>query len=182
MTTASTPTAPAKPLALTPAELNGMLDQGGCVLVDVREDAEHNERRIAEAVAMPLSRFDPEAIRQEHPGKRIIFHCKGGVRSAKACARFAQGGEATTHLAGGIDAWVAAGLPTVVPHRAPRIPIIRQVLLTAGALVTLGLLLGWFVHPGFLLLSAFVGCGLMFSGITGWCGMAILLGKMPWNR
>lgn len=46
----------------------------------------------------------------------------------------------------------------------------------------LGLLLAFFISPWFALLSAFVGCGLMFAGITGWCGMAHLLAIMPWNR
>lgn len=151
------------------------------VLVDVREDAEHYEQRIARAHPMALSRFDPDQLRQQFAGKRMIFHCKGGKRSAQACRRFAKPGESTEHLAGGIDAWIAAGLPTVKPEVPPRLPVMRQVLLTAGALVVLGLALGWFVHPAFLLLSAFVGFGLMFSGATGWCGMAMLLGKMPWN-
>jgi len=42
--------------------------------------------------------------------------------------------------------------------------------------------LGALVHPGFYALSAFVGAGLLFAGLTDWCGMAMLLAKMPWNR
>lgn len=61
-------------------------------------------------------------------------------------------------------------------------PVMRQVQIAAGSLVVLGLALGWWVWPGFLGLSAFVGCGLIFAGATGWCGMARLLGAMPWNR
>ena len=171
-----------KPVDVTPEELKRWLDADQCVLIDVREDAEHREERIAGAQPMPLSRFDPQKLRAAHAGKRIVFHCKGGKRSTSACQRFSDGEEQTQQLAGGIDAWKAAGLPTVKPDNPPRIPIMRQVLLSAGTLVTLGLALGWFVHPGFLLLSAFVGCGLMFSGLTAWCGMAMLLGKMPWNR
>jgi hypothetical protein len=58
----------------------------------------------------------------------------------------------------------------------------RQVQITAGSLVALGTALGWFVSPWFLILSGFVGCGLMFAGLSGWCGMAMMLGRMPWNR
>lgn len=58
----------------------------------------------------------------------------------------------------------------------------RQVQITAGSLVLTGVLLGLFVAPGFFGLSAFVGAGLIFAGVTGWCGMANLLRVMPWNR
>lgn len=184
-TTAPPPQTAAAPTDLSPATLKQWLDEKRCVLVDVREDAERNEQYIAGSVAMPLSRFDSEQLRREHPDATFVFHCKGGKRSAKACGRFAEGcggGIQTQHLAGGIDAWVAAGQPVVKPDTAPRIPIMRQVLLSAGALVAIGTLLAALVSPWFLVVPGFVGCGLMFSGATGYCGMAMLLGKMPWNR
>lgn len=159
-----------------------MLDAGQCVLVDVREDAEYREERIAGSQSMPLSKFDAEKLRAEHAGKQLIFHCKGGKRSAKACSLFGTDGQATHHLAGGIDAWKSAGLPTIKPEGGPPIPIMRQVLLTAGLLVLIGVGLGFLVHPVFFGLAGFVGAGLTFSGATGYCGMAMLLGKMPWNR
>jgi hypothetical protein len=58
----------------------------------------------------------------------------------------------------------------------------RQVRIAAGALVLLGVGLSLWVHPAFVALSAFVGGGLVFAGITGTCGMAMLLAKMPWNQ
>jgi hypothetical protein len=58
----------------------------------------------------------------------------------------------------------------------------RQVMLTAGAIVFAGVALGFFVNPIFFALSAFMGAGLMFAGATGWCGLAMLLKTMPWNR
>jgi rhodanese-related sulfurtransferase len=57
-----------------------------------------------------------------------------------------------------------------------------QKLQAAGMLVLLGVGLGAWVHPAFYGLSAFVGAGLVFAGITDWCGMAMVLAKMPWNR
>jgi hypothetical protein len=56
------------------------------------------------------------------------------------------------------------------------------VQIAAGSLVLLGVVLGQVIAPGFYALSAFVGAGLTFAGITGWCGMAKLLALMPWNR
>lgn len=58
----------------------------------------------------------------------------------------------------------------------------RQVQITTGLLILTGVVLGWFVNPAFYALSAFVGAGLTFAGATGWCGMAMLLKAMPWNR
>lgn len=177
-----TTTITTQPIDLQPAELQALLQQGGAVLVDVREPFEHSAERIGGAVPMPLGALDPQALREAYPDKRIIFHCAGGKRSAKACALFGQGqAEPVSHLAGGIEGWKQAGLPTVKPKRSAGIPIMRQVQITAGSLVVLGLLLGYFVAEPFYLLSAFVGCGLVFAGISGWCGMAKLLAKLPWN-
>jgi rhodanese-related sulfurtransferase len=84
-------------------------------------------------------------------------------------------------LEGGIEAWRKAGLPVAKDRRAP-LEIMRQVQITAGMLVLAGVVLGFAVAPGFFGISAFVGAGLTFAGMTGWCGMARLLALMPWNR
>ena len=84
-------------------------------------------------------------------------------------------------LEGGIDGWRACGLPTEIDRKRP-IEVMRQVQLVAGGLVLLGAVLALTVAPAFIGLSAFVGAGLMFAGATGWCGMAALLARMPWNR
>jgi hypothetical protein len=72
-------------------------------------------------------------------------------------------------------------LPVALDRSQP-IDIIRQVQIAAGSLVLMGILLGTLLAPGFYALSAFVGAGLMFAGISGFCGMAHLLTLMPWNR
>ena len=58
----------------------------------------------------------------------------------------------------------------------------RQVRIAAGLMVFAGVALGTFYHPGFYGLSGFIGAGLMFAGITDWCGMGLLLARAPWNR
>ncbi len=58
----------------------------------------------------------------------------------------------------------------------------RQVQLAIGVLAFTGSLLAIFVNPLFAILPAFLGAGLILAGSTGWCGLAILLSKMPWNR
>lgn len=83
-------------------------------------------------------------------------------------------------LEGGIDGWKAAGLP-VTEDKSQPLPLMRQVQIAAGGLTLLGVILGYTVHGGFFLISGFVGAGLMLAGMTGFCGMARLLEKMPWN-
>jgi rhodanese-related sulfurtransferase len=83
-------------------------------------------------------------------------------------------------LEGGIEAWKRAGLPVQVERRP--IDLNRQVQIATGGLVVLGALLGVLVTPLFYLLSAGVGAGLTFAGMTGFCGMARALAAMPWNQ
>lgn len=171
-----------KPTDVSPELLRSWLADGETMLVDVREDYEHAEERIDGAVPHPLSAFDAEAIRRDAGTRRVVFHCRSGKRSLDAAERFRRDAEATFHLSGGIEGWKSAGNAVVRPAGAPRLPIMRQVQVTAGALVAVGVGLGVVVSPWFLVLPGFVGCGLMFAGLSGWCGMAKLLAVMPWNR
>ncbi|MBC7637039.1 MAG: rhodanese family protein, partial [Acetobacteraceae bacterium] len=84
-------------------------------------------------------------------------------------------------LDGGLDGWARAGLPVGANRKAP-LEMMRQVQIVAGSLVLTGAVLGWLVSPYFFGLSAFVGAGLTFAGISGFCGMARVLGYLPWNR
>lgn len=151
----------------------------GARLVDIRNPDEHGRERIPGSTNLPLDRIG----HLPHDGRPVIFHCKSGMRTtAHADVLAAAAGDAVAYsLAGGIDAWRRAGHP-VVTDRSQPLEIMRQVQLTAGALILAGILLGWFVAPGYYGISAFVGAGLMVAGATGWCGMANLLRVMPWNR
>jgi len=97
---------------LTPQEVAHGLKQGRVVLVDVRESNETALERFPGAVLLPLSGFDPAAI-PAPPGCEVVFACRSGRRSATASlAAREQGFAYDSHLAGGILAWKAAGLPT----------------------------------------------------------------------
>ena len=155
----------------------------GAVLVDIRERDEHLRENIAGARHHAVSVLD-----REHPAKPgddvMIFHCKSGARTRQNAERIAGGmpaGVESYLLEGGIDAWRKAGLPVVVDRRQP-IPTMRQVQIVAGSLVLLGVVLGAAIAPGFYALSGFVGAGLVFAGVTGFCGMERILALMPWNR
>jgi rhodanese-related sulfurtransferase len=149
----------------------------GAVLIDIRERDEHARTRIAEARNAPggtgLDLGDAPAV---------IFHCRSGMRTDAQSARLAAVSPCEAYaLEGGIEAWRAAGLPVIAEARAP-LEIMRQVQITAGLLVLTGVILSLTVAPAWIGLSAFVGAGLTFAGISGWCGMARLLALMPWNR
>lgn len=98
---------------LTPVEVREGMEKDEIVLVDVRELNEHNAERIKGAVSVPLSRLETAKL-PDAEGKRIVMHCAGGVRSARAvtvCRK--RGLTVDHHLAGGIAAWKAHGLPTI---------------------------------------------------------------------
>lgn len=169
-----------------PATLSHWLRDGACVLVDVREPDENARERIREAWLEPLSKLDARRLAAVAAnGTRLVMHCKSGRRSADAAAQvlsLSPPGSSIFSLAGGIEAWRAAALPTDVDSRVARMSIMRQVQLTIGVLVLVGCALAWFVHPAFIALPAFLGAGLTFAGASGTCGLALLLERMPWNR
>jgi rhodanese-related sulfurtransferase len=97
---------------LTPEEVARGLEEGRMVLVDVREPNETAVERFPGAVLVPLSAFDPSEIPRSE-GCEVVFACRSGRRSVTASlAAQEQGFAYGSHLAGGILAWKAAGLPT----------------------------------------------------------------------
>jgi rhodanese-related sulfurtransferase len=153
----------------------------GAVLVDIREADEHARENIPGSRHHALSGIDRSSIGTGNDV--LIFHCRSGARTKGNSARLTATAPAckTYVLEGGLDAWKKAGLPVSLDRNQP-IDIMRQVQIVAGSLVLLGVLLGAFVAPDFYALSGFVGAGLLFAGASGFCGMARLLGIMPWNR
>jgi len=164
------------------AEEAARLLQDGAMLVDIREPDEHARTRIPGARNLPLSRLE-EASLALHQGKPVLFHCKSGARTEGHVGRLAaRAGDAEAYIvAGGLDAWKRAGLPVAEDRRQP-IEVMRQVQITAGALVLIGVLVGSLVSPWGYAISGFVGAGLVFAGVSGTCAMATMLRAMPWNR
>ncbi|QKS02372.1 DUF2892 domain-containing protein (plasmid) [Sphingomonas sp. CL5.1] len=163
---------------LSPADARAAID-AGARLIDIRGADEHARERIPGAINVPLDRIGDLG----RDGRPVVFHCKSGMRTTANAAQLdAAAGDVPAYiLEGGIDAWRTAGHRTAADRSQP-LEIMRQVQITVGALVLTGVLLGLFVAPGFFGLSAFVGAGLIFAGVTGWCGVANLLRIMPWNR
>ena len=97
-----------------------------------------------------------------------------------AVQQLAAAGLEASVVEGGTVACERAGLPVVRGRGG--VSIERQVRIAAGSLVAAGTAAGWLVHPGFLAVPAFVGCGLAFAGLSDTCAMGDLLARMPWNR
>jgi rhodanese-related sulfurtransferase len=167
---------------ISPLNAKRLLDQGA-LLVDIREADEHSREKIPGAHHVALSKLGQADVALTG-GRPVIFHCKSGARTAGNAPRLAQkvGGTCEAFIVdGGLEAWKRAGLPVVTDRRQP-IELQRQVQIGAGSLAFLGTLLGLFVSTWFFAVPAFVGAGLIFAGVTGFCGMAKILMRAPWNR
>ena len=171
--------------AINPQQLAKLRTEGKTIdLVDVRTPVEYREVHLDIARNVPLDQLDPAAVMQARDGtadEPLYLICRSGSRGRQAVEKFTNAGfPNVVNIEGGTVACVDAGLPVVRGVKA--ISLERQVRIAAGSLVLLGVLLGWLVHPAFVGLSAFVGAGLVFAGITDTCGMGMILTRMPWNR
>jgi rhodanese-related sulfurtransferase len=170
---------------ITPRGIEDLRRQGREIeLIDVRTPVEYREVHAGPARSVPLDRLDPGAVMGARggPGDEPLYMiCRSGSRGRQACEAFqAAGFRNVINVEGGTLAWEQAGLPVVRGKKA--VSLERQVRIAAGSLVVIGTALGATVHPAFLGLSAFVGAGLVFAGVTDTCGMGMMLARMPWNR
>lgn len=157
------------------------LDKNEAILIDVREPAEHAFQKIIGSALHPVGSICCSGIPETD--KKILIHCQKGMRGSNACQKLMTENEALEvyNIKGGIEAWQQAGFPVEISGKKI-LPLDRQVQLTIGLSVLTFGLLGYFVNPVFALGAAFFGAGLTNAGLTGWCGLARLMAKMPWNR
>lgn len=170
------------PPTITATATRTWVEAGGAgSVIDVRTGPEFEGQHIKGSRLIPLDRIKDRAddVRAT-PAPRLIL-CRTGKRAGMAIQQLkALGIGGLTLVDGGIVAYADAGGET--DKIADRMSIERQVRIGAGALGLLGVTLGYFVHPAFLALAAFVGAGQIFAGVSDWCGMGLLLAKAPWNK
>lgn len=158
--------------------------RSGAFAIDVRTPAEHRALHAAGVRLFPLDRFAPgEVIAARGPAASapVVVFCQGGTRARTAADQLVAAGCTQVEVVdGGTKAWAAANLP--VMRGAATFGLERQVRTIIGVGVLTGALLAVFVHPSWAFLAAFFGAGLTMAGITDWCGLALLIQKMPWNR
>lgn len=162
--------------------LKSWIKNNEALIVDVREPAEHRVQRIADAKSIPLGFINKNKI-QNYEGKKLVIHCHSGKRSAAACEKLLKEDPNLEiyDLEGGIVSWCSCGHETE-GSKTFFLPLDRQVQLTIGSFVFLGSALGYFCCSFFIFIPAFFGAGLIFSSLSGYCGLAIFLAKMPWNK
>ena len=161
-------------------KIKQMMESGEHQIIDVREFSEFNSERIEGAKLKPLSNLDKQATEID-TSKPVYLMCRSGGRAKQAAEKLSKKGFSDVCvITGGMNAWTNANLP-VIKGESKVWSLERQVRFAAGSLVVVGVLLS-FVSPYFILLSAFVGAGLVFAAVTDTCGMAMALAKMPWNK
>jgi rhodanese-related sulfurtransferase len=167
---------------ISPVELEKILaTQPATTVIDVRTPVEFAEVHVPQARSVPLDELKPDSL-QLAKDQPVYLLCRSGQRATKAAEKFAKEGfTQPVVVEGGTLAWIAANLP-VARGTTKVISLERQVRITAGAIVFAGVLLAHFVNYNFIWLAGFVGAGLVFAGITDFCGMGLLLARMPWNR
>ncbi|MFI8416669.1 rhodanese family protein [Serratia sp. NPDC078593] len=171
------------PKSVSPQQAQEMI-KAGAALIDIREPAEFLREHIPGAISVPLSEINAgkelAGLSTQQP---VIFHCQAGSRTAQHASALIKitAPAPTLLLTGGINAWKSANLPIIEDKKQP-LPIMRQVQIVAGTLILIGTVLGYSFDMRWFLLSGFVGAGLLFAGVSGWCGMASLLASMPWNK
>jgi rhodanese-related sulfurtransferase len=169
---------------ISPSQLSELIKNGQKIqLIDVRTPLEFREVHATCAKNIPLDKFVPSEVAktQNNSSEPLYVICKSGGRGKQACDKLIAAGQTNVvNVEGGTVAWELAGLPIVRGRKAMSLE--RQVRIAAGSLVVIGVVFSFMVHPYFVGLSAFVGAGLVFAGITDTCGMGMLIAKMPWNQ
>lgn len=161
--------------------LKEKLENGGIDLVDVRERAEFAGSRITGAKLLPLGEIENRHTELD-TGNTIYVICRTGRRSVEAQRKLTSlGFTSVVNVVGGVEAWKREKFHLEKDENAPW-SLERQVRFTAGLLVFTGVVLSLLVHPFFIALAGFVGFGLMFTAVIDWCGMGLLLARMPWNK
>jgi rhodanese-related sulfurtransferase len=170
-------------------ELHQLLQQAPTsVLLDVRTRGEFARGHVPAARNLPMgSRPVAEVVKDlsSHAERGAVYViCQSGGRSKTFADKLVRGGlDHVFTVEGGTDAWQASGFPVARTENARAVfPLERQVRIAAGSLVFASCVLGWQIHGAFFGLAAFVGAGLVFAGISGWCGLGLLLARLPWNR
>ncbi len=172
------------------------LIEQGALIIDVREATEYDANHIEGAINYPISSFNPEQIIKQHKDcDKIIIHCLKGSRAENACFKV-EYLDKTLNLflmKCGIEGWKDANYRLVNKLEnedgdnelivvKEGLDLNRQVQIIAGLSVLITVILGFVINGNFFYVTGFVGIGLIFAGISGFCAVAKILAKMPWNK
>jgi len=171
--------------SVTVRELQHRLASGSPArILDVRTPGEYAAAHVPNAKLIPLDELDAAAYCRErgNDDSPVYVLCHAGGRAKRAIAKLqSAGAQGCVLVEGGTQAWIDAGLP-LVRGESRVIPLMRQVQIVVGFISAAGAVLALLVNPLYALIPLVIGCGLLFAGLTGICGLALLLAKMPWNK
>ena len=171
--------------SIQPRELHRLIASGqSAYLLDVRTPGEFGAVHVPGATLIPLDELDAAAFCREHSAadRPVYVLCQSGSRAQRAIKKLQCAGLNNCVLVeGGTQAWMDAGLP-VNRGESKVLPLMRQVQIVVGLVSAIGAALALTVNTKFAFIPLVMGCGLLFAGITGFCGLAVLLAKMPWNK
>jgi sulfur dioxygenase len=164
-------------------QLAVLAGSGKLHILDVRTPGEFASLRIAGSVNVPFERLDPPALLARFGADTPLYCvCQTGTRSQLAADRLrAAGFTNVVHVDGGTNAWTSAELPLLRGERSV-ISLERQVRIAAGLISVLGIIAGALIHPAGYAVSALVGGGLVYAGVSNTCGMSMVLARLPWNQ
>jgi rhodanese-related sulfurtransferase len=170
--------------SISVTELQPLVAAGKAELLDVRTPGEFAEAHVPGARNIPLDDLNPGQFLKGRccSTQPLYVLCLSGGRATRAIDKLAAAGFGSAVLVeGGTEAWVAAGL-AVNRGQSRVLPLIRQVQIVVGAVAALGAGLALAVDTRWAIVPLLAGCGLFIAGLTGFCGLGLLLAKMPWNR
>ena len=167
---------------MTAFELSALLTRPATTrLLDVRTPGEFDNAHISGAYNVPLDQLHEHADEVRAATGDVVLICQSGQRAQRAETVLRSAGMGNVHvLDGGMKAWLANGLP--VNRIRVRMSLERQVRITAGALAAAGAIGALSLNPWLAIVPAVIGSGLVFSGVTDTCAMAMVLAKLPYNR
>jgi len=171
--------------SIRPTELQRRLAAGQSArLLDVRTPGEYAAVHVPGAKLIPLDELDAAVFCREQGSdcSPVYVLCQSGGRARRAIEKLECAGvRGCVLVEGGTQAWIDAGLP-VNRGESHVLPLMRQVQIVVGSLSAIGAALALTVNLYFAYIPLVIGCGLLFAGITGFCGLAMVLTKMPWNK
>ncbi|MCF6765845.1 rhodanese family protein [Thiotrichales bacterium 19S3-7] len=164
---------------ISAAECASLIKRQKTKLIDIRSPSEFNKEHIESAENIQKEQLSSLSFSEQ---ECIIFYCQAGIRTSQIKNQLLQlKAKTIVILDGGLNAWKKAGYHTKLDKKAP-IPIMHQVQIIVGIMVLIGVILGFWLSAYFTLISAFFGLGLLFAGLSGFCGLAKLLMLLPYNQ
>lgn len=170
------------PAHITPEKLNDCLENNQATLIDVRSLREHQAQNIPHSSSIPLDTLHANQLNSES-SQQVVLYCQTGQRSDKAFEILSAQAPKMNFLVlkGGLEAWKKSGY-AIHQQNTFYLPLNQQVQITIGMAVLASSLLAYFYDTTFIVLAGLFGAGLTMAGITGFCGLAKLMGIMPWNK